>query len=234
MLLAKLLSKIYKKEGGIVLTDYSGQKYIVGRPRRDNPITLKLLKKNLNWKLILNPDKIFPESYMNGDIEIENGSLLDFLNLTFKNLGNNEITKTSYYIKKITTFFKNITPKSLSRTKASIQFHYDFGGEKGEKLYDLFLCKNRYYSMAYWKSDDETLEQAQQNKVNHIIKKLGNVKPGSRVIDLGCGWGGFAFELAKQKGCEVTGVSLSKNQIEYCKRKAKLPYCFEKNLRNYE
>ena len=74
--------------------------------------------------------------------------------------------------------------------------------------------------MAYWKSDDETLEQAQQNKVNHIIKKLGNVKPGSRVIDLGCGWR-IGFELAKQKGCEVTGVSLSKNQIEYCKRKAK-------------
>ena len=54
MLLAKLLSKIYKKEGGIVLSDYSGPKYICGRPRRDNPITLKLLKKNLNWKLILN------------------------------------------------------------------------------------------------------------------------------------------------------------------------------------
>ena len=67
MLLAKLLSKIYKKEGGIVLSDYSGQKYICGRPRRDNPITLKLLKKNLNWKLILNPDLNFPVAYMNGD-----------------------------------------------------------------------------------------------------------------------------------------------------------------------
>ena len=93
----KIIIKIYK-EGGIVLTDYSGQKYIVGRPRRDNPITLKLLKKNLNWKLILNLIKFFRIVH-NGDIEIENGSLLDFLNLTFKNLGNNEITKTSYYIK---------------------------------------------------------------------------------------------------------------------------------------
>mgnify|MGYP003315779393 CR=1 FL=1 len=59
MLLAKILSKIFKKESGIVLIDYSGQKYICGRPKGDNPITLKLLKKNLNWKLILNPDLNF-------------------------------------------------------------------------------------------------------------------------------------------------------------------------------
>jgi len=221
MLLAKILSKIFKKESGIVLIDYSGQKYICGRPKGDYPITLKLLKKNLNWKLILNPDLNFPAAYMNGDIVIENASLLEFLNLFFKNLGNNEITRTSYFLKKIYSLFKNLTPKSLSKAKSSVQYHYDMGGEKGEKLYDLFLSKDRFYSCAYWKSDDETLEQAQQNKVDHIIKKLGNIKPGSRVIDLGCGWGGMAFELAKKKGCEVTGISLSKNQIEYCKRKAK-------------
>ena len=72
------------------------------------------------------------------------------------------------------------------------------GGEKERKLYDLFLSKDRFYSCAYWKSDDETLEQAQQNKVDHIIKKLLNIKPGSRVIDLGCGWGGMAFNLQKK------------------------------------
>ena len=100
MLLAKILSKIFKKESGIVLIDYSGQKYICGRPKGDNPIILKLLKKNLNWKLILNPDLNFPVAYMNGDIVIENASLLEFLNLLFKNLGNNEITRTSYFLKK--------------------------------------------------------------------------------------------------------------------------------------
>ena len=97
---------------------------------------------------------------MNGDIVIENASLLEFLNLLFKNLGNEEITKTSYYLKKISSLFKNLTPKSLSKAKSSVQYHYDIGGEKGEKLYDLFLSKERFYSCAYWKSDDETLEQA--------------------------------------------------------------------------
>ena len=123
MLLAKLLSKIYKKESGIVLIDYSGQKYICGKPQGDNPVTLKLLKKNLNWKLILNPDLNFPVAYMNSDIVIENASLLEFLNLLFKNLGNDEITKTSYYFKKISSLFKNLTPKSLSKAKSSVQYH---------------------------------------------------------------------------------------------------------------
>ena len=63
------------------------------------------------------------------------------------------------------------------------------------------------------------MEEAQQNKIDHIIKKL-NIKPGQKILDIGCGWGGLAFEIAKQKDCEVTGVSLSENQIKYCKTKA--------------
>ena len=62
-----------------------------------------------------------------------------------------------------------------------------------------------------------TLEDAQQNKIDHIIKKL-DIKNADKVLDVGCGWGGMALELAKQKGCEVTGISLSKNQINYCKK----------------
>ena len=91
---------------------------------------------------------------------------------------------------------------------------------KGEKLYDIFFDKtHRLYSCAYWKNDTKTLEEAQQNKINHIIKKL-DIKEGQKVLEVGCGWGGMAFEIAKQRKCEVTGISLSKNQIEYCKRKA--------------
>ena len=91
MILARLLSKIYKKKEGIILIDHSGQKYICGNPNFDKPITLKLLKKNLNWKIILNPDLYFPEAYMRGEILIENASLYEFLSLTFENLGRQEI-----------------------------------------------------------------------------------------------------------------------------------------------
>ena len=95
MLVAKMFSKIYKK-GGIVLIDHSGQKFICGNPDLNKPLTLKILNKKLNIKLLINPDLSFPEAYMNGDIKIENGSLIDFLNLTFENLGRDEINKTSY------------------------------------------------------------------------------------------------------------------------------------------
>ena len=83
MLLAKLLSKIFKKNG-IILIDAQGQKYICGRPDLKKPLTLVLLKKELNWKLVLNPDLNFPQAYMKGQIKIENGSILDFLNMIFE------------------------------------------------------------------------------------------------------------------------------------------------------
>ena len=217
MLLARLLSKIFKKKG-IVLIDYHKQKYICGKPDLKNPLTLKLLKKNLSWTLVLNPDLNFPEAYMKGEIEIENGSLIDFLNITFENIGREEINKFGYVYKKILHLWRIVSNYNLpTKSKKDIKHHYDIG----EDLYDLFLDKkHRQYSCAYFLKDNESLEEAQQNKINHIIKKL-DLHPGEKVLDIGCGWGGMAFEIAKQSQCEVTGISLSENQINYCKKKAK-------------
>jgi len=216
MLVAKLFSKIYKT-GGIILIDHSGQKFICGNPDLNKPLTLKILNKKLNWKLLINPDLSFPEGYMNGDIQIENGSLLDFLNLTFKNLGRKEINTSGYFIKKFLHIWRFFTNYNLPlKSKKNVEHHYDLG----EDLYDLFLDKSRQYSCAYWKSDKESLEEAQQNKINHIIKKL-NLQPGQSVLDIGSGWGSMCFEIAKQSKCEITGYTLSKNQYEYCTTKAK-------------
>ena len=217
MMLARLLSKIYKKNG-IVLIDSQGQKYICGKPDLKNPLTLKILKKDLNWKLVLNPELHFPEAYMREEILIENGSLLDFLNMTFENIGPKEINTYGYIVKKILHTWRFLTNYNLpGKSKKNVKHHYDIG----EELYDLFLDKkHRQYSCAYFMKDDESLEDAQQNKINHIIKKL-NLKPEQKVLDIGCGWGGMAFEIAKQSQCEVKGISLSENQINYCKNKAK-------------
>ena len=95
MILAKVLSKIYKK-GGIILEDSSGQKYICGDPPKEKPLTIKLLKENLKWKLILDPELEFPEAYMRNEILIENGSLEEFLMSLIENLGRGEITTASY------------------------------------------------------------------------------------------------------------------------------------------
>ena len=217
MLVARLFSKIYKK-GGIILVDYLGQKFICGSPNLNKPLTLKILNKKLNWKLLINPDLSFPEAYMNGDIKIENGSLLDFLNLTFENLGREEINTSGYIVKKFLHAWRYLTNYNLPiKSKKNVERHYDLG----EDLYSLFLDKrHRQYSCAYWKNPNETLEEAQQNKINHIIKKL-NLRPGQKVLDIGCGWGSMCFEIAKQSECEVTGVTLSKNQYNYCIEKSK-------------
>jgi len=217
MMLARLLSKIYKKNG-IILIDSKGQKYICGQPDLNKPVTLKLLEKSLNWKLALNPDLNFAEAYMRGEIQIENASLLEFLNMTFENIGRGEINFSGYTIKKIFHLWRFLTNYNLpGRSKRNVRHHYDIG----EELYDLFLDKkHRQYSCAYFTNNSESLEEAQQNKINHIIKKL-NLKPGHKVLDIGCGWGGMAFEIAQQSQCEVTGISLSENQIKYCKEKAK-------------
>jgi len=221
MILARVFSNIYR-ESGIILIDSKGQKYICGNPKKDNPVTVKLLKENLNWKLILDPELEFPEAYIRGEIIIENASLKEFLMDLVKNLGRREVNSASYISKRIFQLWRYLSNFNLpGNSRRNVEHHYDIGGEKGEKLYDIFLDRDhRLYSCAYWKNDTKNLEEAQKNKIDHIVKKL-DIKQGQKILEVGCGWGGMAFEIAKQKGCEVLGISLSKNQINYCKKKAK-------------
>ena len=94
MILARFLSKILK-EGGIILIDHQGQKYICGNPSKDKPLTLKLLKKDLNWKLLMHPELYLGEEYFKHNLDIENGSIYDFLCLCLKNIGRGEISMYS-------------------------------------------------------------------------------------------------------------------------------------------
>ena len=221
MLLARILSKIYK-EDGIILIDAKGQKYICGNPNQKKPIILKLLRENLKWKLVIDPEIEFPEAYMRKEIIIENASLKEFLMQLIKNLGRREVSSASLMSKKIFQFYRYFSNYNLpGKARKNVEHHYDIGGERGEKLYDIFLDKtHRLYSCAYWKEDTKTLEDAQQNKIDHIVKKL-DIKKGQKILEIGCGWGGMAFEIAKKHNCEITGISLSKNQINYCNNKAK-------------
>ena len=91
MLLARIFSKIYK-EGGIILIDPKGQKYICGNPDKEKPIILQLLKENLKWKLVVDPELEFPEAYIRNEIIIKNASLKDFLMNLMKNLGRKEFS----------------------------------------------------------------------------------------------------------------------------------------------
>ena len=220
MILARVLSKIYK-EGGIILQDEKGIKYVIGTPKPVNPITVKLLNRKLKYLLLIEPEYYFPEAYMNEEIVIENATLHDFLMEFVKNLGRGEITFYSKLVKKMFGVWRYISNfNTKSKSKKQISSHYDLGGKKGIKLYTNMLCKNMQYSCAIWKDDTKTLEDAQINKLNHIIKKL-KIKKGDKILDIGCGFGTAAAYIAKRTGCEVTGITLSKNQLDYALQNAK-------------
>ncbi len=218
MILARFLSKFFTKEG-IVLIDSHGQKYICGDVKnKEKPLTLKLLKKDLNWKLLIYPELYMGEEYYKGNIEIENGTIHDFLDLSLKNLGRKKINLYSTIVNNLVYGYKFLSNHNFVRaSKKNAEMHYN----RGEDIYDWMLDKeHRQYSCAIFKDPKETLEQAQTNKLAHIVKKL-NLKPGQRVLDIGCGWGGLSRYIAKEVGCEVHGISLASNQIEYCKKKSR-------------
>tara|TARA_B100001123_G_C15290664_1_gene1017319 strand:+ start:176 stop:1372 length:1197 start_codon:yes stop_codon:yes gene_type:complete len=217
MLLANFLSKLFK-EDGIILIDSTGQKYICGNPNNAKPLTLKLKKKDLNWKLLIRPELYLGEEYFKHNIDIENGSIYDFLCLCLKNIGRGEINIYSSILNKFLLYYKNLTSfNNPVSSKKNIQHHYD----RGEDLYNLFLDKkHKLYSCAYFKSDNESLEDAQENKINHLIKKL-YLKPNLKVLEIGSGWGGLCFDIARKSQCEVVGITLSQNQLEQSRKKAK-------------
>ena len=222
MSLVSFLNNLFKDDG-FELIDSNLKKYVIGNPIKEKPIVIKLLDQKLMQKLLINPDLYFGEAYMDGSLVIENGTLTEFLELAFKNIGRGNINSYGAIIKKIRGTFGYLTNlNKIIKSKENVAHHYDIS----EKLYDLFLDENRQYSCAYFKNDNDTLEQAQSNKIVHIIKKL-NIQPNQKVLDIGSGWGTLALAIAKKTNATVTGITLSENQFEYSNNKAK-----EMNLSN--
>ncbi len=222
MSLVSFLNDLFKQDG-FELVDSNSKKYVIGNPKKEKPIVIKLLDQKLMQKLLINPDLYFGEAYMDGSLLIQNGTLTEFLDLAFKNIGREDINFYGSVIKKIKGTFRYLTNfNKIVKSKENVAHHYDIS----EKLYDLFLDENRQYSCAYFKNDNDTLEQAQNNKIHHIIKKL-NIQPNQKVLDIGSGWGTLALAIAKETKASVTGITLSENQFEYSKNKAK-----EMNLSN--
>ena len=222
MQLARFLNKIFKK-GGFILIDANGNQFIIGTPASEQPIKVKILDKKLHYKLLFHPDLYLGEAYTDGQLVIENGTLTDFLDLALMNIGRSEFNIISYLINKFRGSYRYLTNFNIiKKSKMNVSHHYDISDD----LYDLFLDPKRQYSCAYFKNDDDSLETAQNNKIQHIIKKL-NIKPNQKILDIGCGWGSLAMDIAKSAQCEVTGITLSENQFNYCVKKAK-----ELNLEN--
>lgn len=215
----RLLNSMLKKFvqiGTIRIIDADGQIYEhigVDGPK----VTLRLTDKNLAQKLFLNPELRAGEAYVDGTMIIEEGTIRDLLMifaLNRKSLRNQPLQKNiRRFLKYVRSFHQR---NSLATARANVAHHYDLSND----LYRLFLDEDMHYSCAYFASPDNTLEEAQQNKIRHIAAKL-NLKPGQKILDIGSGWGGMAMYLAEHADVEVLGVTLSKEQQSLATERAK-------------
>ena len=216
MQLVKFLNKLFKK-GGFILEDAYGKEHVIGSPNSQKSIKMKIHDKKLHYKLLLYPDLYFGQAYTDGSITIEGGSLSDFLNMALENIGRQETNIFGKIFNRLTGSYRYLTNFNfIKKSKMNAAHAYDISDE----LYSLFLGPSRQYSCAYFNDKNETLEQAQQNKINHIIKKL-HIRPNQKVLDIGSGWSHLAIEIAKKCKCQVTGITLSENQFKYGKQKIK-------------
>jgi cyclopropane-fatty-acyl-phospholipid synthase len=162
-------------------------------------------------RLVLNPSLGAGEAYMCGGLTADDGGIYDFLDTMLVNL---EAAPGGHPIQHLRGQLANLSRRLMQynpaeRAQRNVAHHYDLSG----RLYSLFLDRDRQYSCAYFPRGDETLEEAQIAKKRHIAAKLCLDRPGLRVLDIGCGWGGMALTLARDYGAQVTGVTLSQEQL---------------------
>jgi cyclopropane-fatty-acyl-phospholipid synthase len=212
-MLKKFLTKIIRK-GALKLVTSNGSSFQFGHGAPT--ITLRIVAPEAAMRIMLNPDMALGEAYADGAIVIDKGDIHDLLELCLENLGWDDghwIRAARGAVSRLFWRFNQHNPVSVARR--NVAHHYDLSSD----LYDLFLDADRQYSCAYFLSPDDTLEQAQQQKMRHLAAKL-LLCPGQRVLDIGSGWGGLALDLARVANVDVTGVTLSTEQQIFAERRA--------------
>jgi len=206
MLLARLFERIVTK-GRLRVIDAGGALHdFAGAPGPSAAIRLN--DRALHRKLVLRPRLYLPEAFVDGSLTIEEGSLYDLIDLLQLNLDVMPEGVLSRLLNGSYTFSRRVHQYNpLLRARQNVAHHYDLS----DQLYDLFLDRDRQYSCAYFRDDNDDLEQAQLDKKRRIAAKLV-IEPGQRVLDIGCGWGGLALYLARECGADVTGLTLSVEQ----------------------
>jgi cyclopropane-fatty-acyl-phospholipid synthase len=217
-LMQQLLETVLRgfiKAGRLVVTwpDQSTKSYGAGGWKEAH---LELRDAATVRRLLLDPELALGECYMDGGLQPVGCDIYDVLEVVMANAsekGPPIMQFRDMVGKAVRRFVQNNTPHRAHR---NVAHHYDLNGT----LYGLFLDDDRHYSCAYYQNGDETLEEAQAKKLRHIAAKLRLDRPGLRVLDIGSGWGGMAMYLAANFGARVTGVTLSKEQLEEARSRA--------------
>ncbi len=178
---------------------WDGEELLIGNGEPQFKVSIN---KPIDKKALLNSTSLaFGEAYMDGDVEFD-GDLFLVLNTILK-----YINKFNTNHKALPQIFHKVTNKS--KQKEEVTSHYDIGND----FYSIWLDKTMSYSCGYFKNENDSLEEAQMNKINHILKKL-NLQEGQSLLDIGCGWGTLLIEAAKQYKVRGLGITLSEEQYK--------------------
>ncbi|TPG13668.1 SAM-dependent methyltransferase [Sphingomonas oligophenolica] len=208
------------KRGQLTVIHANGKRATHGAPDPAFPdVTIRFTDKGAANYIVRNPAMGAAEAYMDARMVVEQGDIRDLVNLLTANdpweAGANALvpSRGRRMLQAVTHRIDRVN--MARRSRKNVAHHYDLS----DRLYDLFLDADRQYSCAYFTDPTNTLEQAQADKKAHIAAKLA-LKPGMRVLDIGCGWGGMALYLHQKTGAEVLGVTLSEEQIKVARRRA--------------
>ena len=209
-LVYKFLSKI--NYGYLELTTFDGEALKFGNPNDKLQANILIKKPNFNYNLIRGGSIGFAESYMRGEFETNN--LSNLIELTARNI--EIIHKFSGLLDfSIINHVKNkIIKNTKSRSKENIAKHYDLGND----FFSLWLDETLTYSSAIFNDDTKSLSAAQNNKYQKLIDLI---KPnnGDKVLEIGCGWGGFAEYLGKKYDVKLDCITISKKQFDFAKER---------------
>ncbi|XP_058752646.1 uncharacterized protein LOC131625833 isoform X5 [Vicia villosa] len=213
------------EEGGTIFTfDGSKKKCCL-------KCVLRIHNPQFYWKVMTNGDLGIASAYIDGDfsfVDTDKG-LLDFISILIANrdfnASNSRVKNRGWWTPVFFTaglasakfFIRHISRKNtVTQARRNISMHYDLSNE----LFACFLDEKMQYSCGVFKNEDENLKDAQMRKISILIEKA-RVDRKHEILDIGCGWGGFAIEVVKQTGCKYTGITLSKEQLKYAESKVK-------------
>ena len=196
------------KKGYLILTNYDDEKYLFGDPSQKLKVKIKINKPGLTYQIVKSGSTGLAEAYMRGDFETDD--LTNLIELTAKNI------KLVYKFSGLLDFslfnkLKNFLLKNnKSRSKKNISKHYDLGNE----FFSLWLDPTLTYSSAIFDQKDNDLEKAQINKYKKLVELI-KPKSGNKILEIGCGWGGFAEYVGKNHDVKLDCITISKKQFEY-------------------
>ena len=201
------------KKGNLKLVNYDGKVYHFGE--FDNPLSadIKIDNPKFYFNIMLGGSSALGEAHIKKDFYSTN--LTNLIELTAKNINLIYKFSGSMKIQTIKNFFKKIfASNTKSNSKNYIAKHYDLGNE----FFSLWLDKTLTYSSAIYENEKSSLESSQYNKYQKLIDLL-NINKGDKVLEIGCGWGGFSEYLAKKYDVYVDCVTISKQQLDYSKKR---------------